>query len=118
MEIYKKTTGIFDGQNVVDEEGIEYEVNTNYASKSKLIDGDKMIVIIYANGDLRFKTHSPVARTTFIGKITAEGTVIDESYREYRVIPSSIAYYRLQEGDIVACETGLNCAWAAIVSKI
>ena len=99
----KVVEGIFDGQNMVDSTGQTYPVPANYASKSKLVEGDGMKLTITDEGKFIYKQIAPVKRRTAVGslikedgqfKILVEGKV-------YRVLLASVTFYRAEVGDQV-----------------
>src|SRR3989338_2876015 len=58
----KVIEGIFNGQEMIGPDGSTYAVPANYASKSKLVEGDALKLTIAANGSLVFKQIGPVTR--------------------------------------------------------
>lgn len=99
----KVVEGVFDGQNMVDANGNSYPVPANYASKSKLVEGDGMKLTITDEGKFIYKQIAPVERRTAKGvliqedgqyKVLAEGKV-------YRVLLASVTFYRAEAGDQV-----------------
>ena len=54
--------GIFDGQNMMDAAGQSYPVPANYASKSKLVEGDGMKLTITDEGKFIYKQIAPIER--------------------------------------------------------
>ena len=52
--------GVFDGQNMVGPDGKLYSVPANYASKSKLVEGDMMKLTISPDGSFIYKQVGPV----------------------------------------------------------
>ncbi len=114
--------GIFDGENMVDKEGKKYPVPANYASKSKLVEGDALKLTIGADGSFIYKQIGPVERKKLLGTLVFE----DEEYkvvaggRSYKVLLASVTYYKLKEGDqltILVPKTG-DSTWAAIESAV
>ena len=51
--------GVFDGQNMQGNDGEEYPIPPNYASKSKLVEGDVLKLTIETEGSLMYKQISP-----------------------------------------------------------
>jgi len=99
----KVVEGIFDGQNMMDINGNSYPVPANYASKSKLVEGDGMKLTITDEGKFIYKQIAPIERRTVKGvliqedgqyKILTEGKV-------YRVLLASVTFYRAEVGDQV-----------------
>lgn len=93
--------GIFDGQNMTDANGQSYPVPANYASKSKLVEGDGMKLTITEEGKFIYKQIAPVERRTMRGVLIQE----DGQYRvlaegkAYRVLLASVTFYRAEIGD-------------------
>ena len=61
--------GIFDGQIMIGPDGKNYPVPANYASKSKLVEGDIMKLTITEDGKFLYKQIGPVERKTVIGTL-------------------------------------------------
>ena len=95
--------GIFDGQNMVDADGETYPVPANYASKSKLVEGDGMKLTITDEGKFIYKQIAPIDRKTVIGVLIQEDgqyKVLAEG-KAYRVLLASVTFYRAEVGDPV-----------------
>lgn len=88
--------GIFDGERMVDFAGKSYQVSPNYASKSKLVEGDPLKLYITHDGKFYYKQLGPVERKTLPGVLRAEGNhyVIDgDDGKVYSVLTASVTYY-------------------------
>ncbi len=114
--------GIFDGQNMVDETGQTYPIPANYASKSKLIEGDGMKLTITDDGKFIYKQILPVERKTAVGVLIQE----DGQYKvlvdgkAYRLLLASVTFYRAEVGDqvtIIIPKSG-NASWGSIEAVI
>lgn len=95
--------GIFDGQNMVDSNGQSYPVPANYASKSKLVEGDGMKLTITDEGKFIYKQISPIDRRIAKGLLIQEDgqyKVLAEG-RALRVLLASVTFYRAEVGDQV-----------------
>jgi hypothetical protein len=95
--------GIFDGQNMVDKNGQTYPVPANYASKSKLVEGDGMKLTITDEGKFIYKQIAPVPRRTVLGALIQEDgqyKVLAEG-KAFRVLLASVTFYRAEVGDQV-----------------
>jgi hypothetical protein len=95
--------GIFDGQNMVDASGQTYPVPANYASKSKLVEGDGMKLTITDEGKFVYKQIAPVPRRTVMGVLIQEDgqyKVLAEG-KPFRVLLASVTFYRAEVGDQV-----------------
>lgn len=116
----KVIEGIFNGQEMIGPDGSTYAVPSNYASKSKLVEGDALKLTITGNGSLVFKQIGPVTRDRFKGVLQYEETsrtyqvVAGEQY--YRVLLASVTYYKGTPGDevVILVPRGRKCTWAAI----
>ena len=63
--------GVFDGQIMIGPDGKNYPVPANYASKSKLVEGDILKLTIGESGKFMYKQIGPVERKTVIGTLTS-----------------------------------------------
>ena len=110
--------GIFDGQNMVDSAGQTYPVPANYASKSKLVEGDGMKLTITDEGKFIYKQIAPTPRRTALGLLIQEDgqyKVLSEG-KALRVLLASVTFYRAEVGDQVTVllpEKG-DAKWGAI----
>ena len=116
----KIVEGIFDGVCMVSRDGETYKVPENYASKSRLVEGDVLKLTIRSDGSYMYKQIGPVDRKRIVGKLgldkeTNEHVVIcgDDVYR---VLGVSISYYKGAVGDSVAIVVpgAGGSTWAAI----
>lgn len=118
--------GVFNGEKMVGEDGKEYEVAPNYASKSKMVEGDLLKLTVTNNGRYIYKQIGPIERKRITGELVADpsGTqwsVLAEG-KTYKVLTASITFYKAKAGDevtILVPEDGMS-AWGAvdnIVSK-
>jgi hypothetical protein len=121
-EAGKVVEGVFDGQSMIDPEGRSHPVPANYASKSKLVAGDVMKLIVTEDGSFIYKQIGPVERKRVRGPLTLE----DEQYkviaggRAYKVLYASVTYYRAELGDevvLVVPESGA-AEWGAIENVV
>lgn len=114
----KIVEGVFDGQNMIGKDHQLYPVPANYASKSKLVAGDALKLIIGKDGSFIYKQIGPVERKRVTGtliqeegqyKILADGNI-------YKVLLASVTYFHAEIGDkvtILVPETG-ESEWATI----
>lgn len=120
----KIVEGTFNGESMVDTEGKAYSIPANYASKSKLVEGDGMKLIITQSGSFVYKQIAPVERQRLIG--TLEQSDIRGEYcvrvgdRRFRVLTASITYYKGFSGDevIILVPKGSQPRWAAVENII
>lgn len=110
--------GIFDGQNMVDGAGQSYPVPANYASKSKLVEGDGMKLTITDEGKFIYKQIAPIERRTTKGVLIQEDgqyKVLAEG-KPFRVLLASVTFYRAEVGDQVTILLPVEgeAMWAAV----
>lgn len=111
--------GTFDGQLMIGTDGKQYPVPANYASKSKLVEGDMLKLTITDNGMFLYKQIGPVNRRHAIGVVTQDEAgnyfvVVD--MRPYRVLFASVTYFKATPGDEVAIvlPVDIDTEWASI----
>lgn len=116
--------GVFDGQNMVGPDGKQYSVPANYASKSKLVEGDVLKLTITRDGSFIYKQIGPVERQRQIGalirdEVTAEYKV-DIAGRQYKVLLASITYFKGEAGDdaVILIPKEGETRWAAVENII
>ncbi|MCE7936685.1 hypothetical protein DYH10_02770 [Candidatus Saccharibacteria bacterium CPR2] len=115
--------GVFDGQAMVGPDGKNYPVPANYASKSKLVQGDILKLTIADDGGFIYKQIGPVPRKQLIGTLVQkEGNFyVEANAREYRVLLASVTYFKAKPGDqisIIIPEDGDEVEWAAIEASL
>lgn len=112
--------GVFDGQGMKGPEGKEYTVPANYASKSKLVEGDLLKLTIRPDGTFLFKQIGPIERDRLVGVLAFDdqsrqyfGVINGKSYL---LLTASVTYYKGEVGDevimLVPAEGRSN--WAAV----
>ena len=79
--------GLFDGQNMLGPDGKRYSVPANYASKSKLVEGDGLKLTITSDGSFVYKQINLLERERLVGLLA-----VDEKTDEYRVAANNKAY--------------------------
>lgn len=119
----KVIEGVFDGQSMMGPDGKVYPVPANYASKSKLVQGDILKLSIGDDGKFTYKQIGPIPRKTVIGSlIYKDGQyVVDVNGKQYRVLLASVTYFKAQPGDQISVtlpEDDKDTEWAAIEAAI
>ena len=119
----KVVEGVFDGQIMIDQDVKNYPVPANYASKSKLVEGDIMKLTITPEGKFLYKQIGPVERRTVIGTLTHHDDkyYVEVAGKEYEVLYASVTYFRLQEGQQVSVVIPANndqATWAAVEAAL
>jgi len=122
-EVSQIIEGAFDGEKMVGLDGKKYPIPVNYASKSKLIDGDLLKLTITEDGSFVYKQISPADRRKIIGTIIkdSEGKFsVSSEGRKYNVLLASLTYFKAEEGDevtIIVPKEKIS-KWAAIEAVI
>lgn len=118
----KEVYGIFDGQIMISADNRQYPVPANYASKSRLVEGDQLKLVITDEGDFLFKQVGPVFRKRFIGKMISETGVVDPKTNiVYQVLTATATYMKLEADDEVVAiipRDNIDAKWAAIENII
>lgn len=119
----KIVEGVFDGQNMIGPDKKQYPVPANYASKSKLIEGDVLKLTIAEDGSFIYKQIGPVERKKMLGilmvdekgdfRVMAEG-------KPYKVLLASLTYFKAEPGDEVTIVVPKDqvAEWAAVENVI
>lgn len=112
--------GVFDGQHMVGPDGKQYSVPANYASKSKLVEGDLMKLTIDRFGNFLYKQIGPMERARLKGKLvkdesSSEWRVVADG-KSYKVLLASVTYFKGEEGDQVTIlvPKDKSSTWAAV----
>lgn len=116
--------GVFDGNSMIGSDGKQYTVPANYASKSKLVEGDILKLTITNNGSFIFKQIAPIERRRLIG--TIEYDEMKHQYyaslngKKWRLLTASVTYFKGEAGDEVVFIIPKNTAsrWAAVENII
>lgn len=116
--------GAFDGQNMIGPDGKQYSVPANYASKSKLVEGDTLKLTITPDGSFIYKQIGPIERSRLIGILardedTHEFRVLANS-KSYKVLLASITYFKGEPGDevVILIPKEKDTRWAAVENII
>jgi hypothetical protein len=116
--IGKVIEGHFDGQNMIGPDGKLYPIQANYASKSKLVQGDTLKLTIGEDGSFIYKQIGPIERKKLIGTLGVKDGqyYVEAKGVDYRVLFASVSYFKALPGDqvtIVVPEVEAS-EWAAI----
>lgn len=119
----KVIEGVFDGQVMIGPDGKTYPVPANYASKSKLVEGDILKLTIADDGGFIYKQIGPIPRKQIIGTLTQHDGAyyVEASGREYRILLASVTYFRINIGDqvtIIIPEDNPDAIWAAVEAAL
>ena len=120
----KVIEGVFDGQNMVGSDGKTYPVPANYASKSKLVQGDILKLTIAEDGSFLYKQIGPVPRKQVVGVLSQKDGhyFVDVDKKQYRVLLASVTYFKAKPGDQVSvnipADETVNAEWAALEAAL
>ncbi len=119
----KVIEGVFDGQKMAGPDGKEYPVPANYASKSKLVEGDVLKLTITDDGSFVYKQIGPIERKLIIGTLVQHDGAyyVEANGREYRILLASVTYFRINVGDqvtIIVPADNPDAEWAAVEAAL
>jgi hypothetical protein len=115
--------GVFDGQNMVGSDGKTYPVPANYASKSKLVQGDILKLTIADDGTFLYKQIGPIPRKQVVGALKLENGhyFVEVNGKDFRVLLASVTYFKAKPGDQVSVnlpEDDSSAEWAALEAAL
>lgn len=122
--IGKVIEGVFDGQNMVGGDGKTYPVPANYASKSKLVQGDILKLTIAEDGSFLYKQIGPIPRRQLVGTLTQKDGhyYVEVGEKSFRVLLASVTYFKAKPGDQVSInvpeDTEVDVEWAALEAAL
>lgn len=119
----KVIEGVFDGQNMIGPDKKQYPVPANYASKSKLVEGDVLKLTIADDGSFIYKQIGPVERKKMLGLLSQDETGqyrVVAGAKSYKILLASLTYFKAEPGDevtvVIPAEGDAN--WAAVENVI
>lgn len=122
-QLGKVLEGVFDGQNMVGSDAKTYPVPANYASKSKLVQGDILKLTIADDGAFLYKQIGPIPRKQVVGTLVQrEGHYfVDVDGHSYRVLLASVTYFKAKPGDQISVSIPADddtVEWSAIEAAL
>lgn len=119
----KVVEGVFDGQIMLGPDGKNYPVPANYASKSKLVEGDIMKLTITDDGGFVYKQIGPVERKQIIGTLVQHDGAyyVEANGKEYRILLASVTYFHINVGGqvtIIVPQDNPDATWAAVEAAL
>lgn len=116
--------GIFDGTHMVGSDGKQYAIPPNYASKSKLVEGDMLKLTIGSGGKFLYKQIGPIERERVVGKleqdiVTKQYTVVADG-KKWQVLTASVTYFKGEDGDeaVILVPKSTPSKWAAVENVV
>ncbi len=116
--------GVFDGLHMVGPDGKRYNVAPNYASKSKLVEGDVLKLMIAPDGSFTYKQIGPIERDRLTGVLMREDGKDDYKVlaggKDYNVLQASVTYFHGEPGDevVLMVPKGGISDWGAVENII
>jgi hypothetical protein len=115
--------GVFDGKNMQGNDGEEYPIPPNYASKSKLVEGDILKLTIGMDGSFTYKQISPIERHRVVGRLVVDDQGnfgVQTSDKTYSVLLASVTFYKAEEGDepTILLPVNGDAQWGAVDNVI
>lgn len=119
----KVIEGVFDGQTMVGSDGKTYPVPANYASKSKLVQGDILKLTIADDGAFMYKQIGPIPRKQVVGVLKQDNNhyYVTVGKKDLRVLLASVTYFKAKPGDQVSVnvpEDDTHTEWAALEAAL
>lgn len=107
-KVLREVNGVYDGLTMMAEDGRSYPISKNYASKSQIVEGDKLKLSITEDGEFIYKQTLPVPRRREICTIVENmenGALVarDEVGNTFKINTSSLSYLGAMEGDEAVC---------------
>jgi hypothetical protein len=116
--------GVFDGVSMIGNDSKQYTIPANYASKSKLVEGDILKLTILDDGSFLYKQIGPIERKRVRGTLmqdedTGEYSVMAGG-NTYKTLSASITYFKGEVGDevIILIPSDKQSQWAAVENVI
>ena len=108
---------------MVGSDGKTYPVPANYASKSKLVQGDILKLTIAEDGTFLYKQIGPIPRKQVVGALKLENGhyFVEVGTRQFRVLLASVTYFKAKPGDQVSVnvpEDDTTTEWAALEAAL
>lgn len=115
--------GVFDGEKMIANDGQEYTIPANYASKSKLVEGDILKLSINNRGDFLYKQIGPTERKKIVGTLGLDKNgdfFVAADKKKWKVISASVTYFKGQPGDevVILVPKDAVSKWAAVENVV
>ena len=111
--------GVFNGQCMIGPDGKQYNMPSNYASKSKLVEGDILKLTITPAGKFIYKQIGPIERTRVVGALVAGENAeyyVENDGVKWKVLTASVTYFKGRHGDevVILVPKHGESTWAAV----
>lgn len=113
---------VFTGEEMLGSDGFRYPVPSNYSSKSKLVQWDKLKLTIDPTGKMLYKQIQPIERETKVGLLVKDNgkfQVVAE-WVTYNVLTAAVTHFKGEIGDSISIllPAGKAATFAAIEAVI
>lgn len=114
--------GVFTGEEMLGVDNNNYLVPVNYASKSKLVQGDRMKLTIEGSGKMLYKQIKQIDRETKVWLLTQDKgkyQVVSDGV-SYDVLTAAVTHFKCEIGDSVSIlvPAGKEATFGAIEAVI
>ncbi|PZM86553.1 hypothetical protein DLH72_00595 [Candidatus Gracilibacteria bacterium] len=114
--------GVFTGSEMLGSDGNKYPVPANYASKSKMVQGDRLKLTIDNFGKMMYKQIAPIEREIKTGLIVKDKDkyqVVSDG-KTYDLLTAAVTHFKANIGDKVSIiiPAGKQATFAAIEAVI
>lgn len=112
--------GVFTGEKMRSDDGEIFDVPQNYASKSKIVAGDRMKLTIPLFGQFIYKQIAPVERKRIRGELISGNVsgqwLVASEGKSYKVLTASITFNKGRIGDevVLLVPASGNSEWGAV----
>ncbi|MFA6322636.1 MAG: hypothetical protein WCX71_04135 [Candidatus Buchananbacteria bacterium] len=116
--------GVFNGEKMVSGDGAEFIIPANYASKSKLVEGDILKLTIKKDGSFIYKQIGPVERRQKVVTLVQNEASSDwygvEDGQRWKLLTASVTYFHGSAGDdvVILVPKDGSSKWAAVENII
>jgi len=115
--------GVFDGQQMIGSDGKEYQVPPNYASKSKLVEGDILKLTVDRRGNFVYKQIGPIERKRIKAKLIQDSS---HQYfailgpKRWKLLSAAVTYFKGEASDevIILIPQDSKSKWAAVENVV
>ncbi|MDA1038517.1 MAG: hypothetical protein O2877_02395 [bacterium] len=118
--------GVFDGEQMIGADGQSYIVPANYASKSRLVEGDIMKLTVRKDGVFIYKQIGPIERRRITARLAWDASsesyvaLDDQNDMVWKVLNSSVSFFKGQEGDtvVILIPKSAPSVWGAVENVV
>jgi|GEM_PF-414907 len=115
--------GVFNGQHMIGPDGRQYSIPPNYASKSKLVEGDILKLTIKNNGKFIYKQIGPIERERVSGLLAVGKNgdyFVERGSKRWHILTASVTYFKGQPDDeaVILVPKYGDSNWAAVENII